>query len=74
MCMLARACSLAYPACNAYAPYCVVICDLSGFTKFFNIILQTARFSENVIEYKIHILNLSTSFVLNISHSKKDLV
>jgi hypothetical protein len=25
-CLCVRACSLAYPACNAYAPYCDVIC------------------------------------------------
>ena len=26
MCMRMRACSLAYPACNSYAPYCDAIC------------------------------------------------
>ena len=25
-----RACSLAYPACNSYTPYCKVICGFSG--------------------------------------------
>ena len=29
----------------------IVICDMSGSTTFFQIILQTARFSGNVIEY-----------------------
>ena len=33
-----RACRLAYPACNAYAPYYVAICGLSGPTTFFAII------------------------------------
>jgi hypothetical protein len=33
--MHVRACSVAYPACNAYAPYCDVICGPSGFTTFF---------------------------------------
>jgi hypothetical protein len=33
-----RACSLAYPACNAYTSYCDVICGPSGFTMFFDII------------------------------------
>ena len=37
VCMRARACSLAYSACNAYTPYWV-ICSMSGFTKFFDII------------------------------------
>ena len=32
VCMRIRACSLAYPACNAYAPYCDVICGPSGST------------------------------------------
>ena len=39
------ACSLAYPARNAYAPYCDVICGPSGSTIFFDIISQTVRFS-----------------------------
>ena len=38
VCAYVRACSLAYPACNLYAPYCVVICSLSGSTTFFDII------------------------------------
>jgi hypothetical protein len=38
-----RACSLAYPTCNTYAPYYVVIYGLSGCTIFFDIILQAAR-------------------------------
>ena len=31
-------CSLSYPACNAHAPYYIVICGLSGSTVFFHII------------------------------------
>jgi hypothetical protein len=34
----AYACSLAYPACNSYAPYCDVTCGSSGSTMFFAII------------------------------------
>jgi hypothetical protein len=36
VCVCVFACNLAYPACNAYAPYCVV-CGLSGSTIFFDI-------------------------------------
>jgi hypothetical protein len=38
VCVGARACSLAYPVCNSYAPYCDIICDSSGSTIFFDII------------------------------------
>jgi hypothetical protein len=38
ICMRIRACNLAYPACNAYAPYCDVICGPSISTTFFDII------------------------------------
>ena len=38
MCMRVRACSLANPACNAYAPYCDVICVPSASTQFLDII------------------------------------
>ena len=33
-----RVCSLPYPACNSYAPYCDVICGPSGSTAFLDII------------------------------------
>jgi hypothetical protein len=36
--MCVRVCSIAYPARNAYAPYCDVICGPSGSTIYFNII------------------------------------
>ena len=36
VCACARACNLAYPACNAYAPYCVVICGFSHSSRFFD--------------------------------------
>jgi hypothetical protein len=38
VCMCMRACSLAYLAYNAHAPYCIVICGLSGSTAYFDII------------------------------------
>jgi hypothetical protein len=38
MCMRVSSCSLAYPACNSYAPYCDVICGPSSSAIFFDII------------------------------------
>ena len=32
-----RACSFSYPTCKAHAPYYIVICVLSGCTKFFDL-------------------------------------
>ena len=43
--------SLSYPACNARAPYYIVICGLFV-PQFSHIISQTAQFSEScIIEY-----------------------
>ena len=36
--MSMHACSVAYPTFKAHAPYCDVICGLSGTTTFFDII------------------------------------
>jgi hypothetical protein len=53
-----RACSLDYPACNSYAPYCDVICGLCGTSKFV-IISWTARFPK---KKKKTLLNLKCVF------------
>jgi hypothetical protein len=42
-------CRLSYPACNAHAPYYIVIRGLSASTRFFHISLSTVHFSEKVV-------------------------
>ena len=52
----------------------ILICDLPGFTIFFNA-SQTVRFSEEkkkVTEYKMRVSIFSTNFVSNVSHSRKN--
>jgi len=49
----------------------IVICGLPVYKIFFHIISKMARLSKKVIEHKICILIFSTTFVRNISHSKK---
>jgi hypothetical protein len=46
VCMCVLAYNIAYPACNAHAPYSILICDFSGRTVFFDIISHAARFLE----------------------------
>jgi hypothetical protein len=54
-----------------------IICGLSGSTTFIDIISQTAWFSEKkkkkVTERKMSILIFSTTFILNISYSTKNI-
>ena len=56
------ACSLTYPACKTQAPY-YVVCGLSGFTTIFDIISQTAPFSDKRFEHKMCVLIFSTNFI-----------
>jgi hypothetical protein len=53
VCMRIRACSLANPACNAYAPYCDVICGPSVSATFFDIVINGAIFGKKVIQHKM---------------------
>jgi hypothetical protein len=58
----ARVCSLAYPAFNAYAPYCDVICCPSGSTMFLDIIINGAVFGKKLLNVKC-VLIFSTTFI-----------
>ena len=62
-----------YPACNAYAPCCDVICGPLWLHHIFRYYLIKLRFSkQEVIEHKMCILIFSTIFVQNISHFRKN--
>ena len=64
VCMRISACSLANPACNAYAPYCDVIRGLPlEFTTFFWIISKTVPFKKKGIQHKMCVCSFSTHFV-----------
>ena len=64
-------CSLKYPVCNAYAPYCVLWpvrrCNISP-----HYFINGTIFGENVIEYEMRVLIFSTGFICNISHFAKN--
>ena len=49
----------------------IVICGPPRFTIFFHTISQKLRFQKKVTEHETCVLILSTTFVWNISHSKK---
>jgi hypothetical protein len=66
-----RTCSLTYPACKALAPYCVVICDLSGSTVFSTLSHKWHDLFKNGAECKMCILIFS-AFVLNFSYSENN--
>jgi hypothetical protein len=53
VCMSMRACSLAYPACNAYTPYCDVIFDPSSSTIF-----------SGISEFRFPVKFLSKTFLI----------
>jgi hypothetical protein len=52
VCVRERACSLAYPACNSYAPYCDVICGPSASITFFDIVTNGTIFEKQLLNIK----------------------
>jgi hypothetical protein len=62
VCMSVRVCSLAYPACNAYTPYCNVICG-PLWLHYFSTFSHKQRDLKNLIEYKICVLSFFTTSV-----------
>ena len=65
-------CSLSYPACDAHALCYIRIYNLSGFAKFFHIVSQTEGFKKKKLFLTQIVVILSTNFVSNISHSKRN--
>ena len=62
-------CSLSYPACNAHAPYCH-LWPAPLYSTFPHYLIKGTIFEKNVTEHKGWVL-ISSTFVWNISHSKK---
>jgi hypothetical protein len=77
VCVCVCACGLSYPACNAHAPYSIVICGLTAVPCFIfsQIISQTAWFSggKKVTAQEVCVLIFSTTCVWNVSHFTKNL-
>ena len=77
VCMPVRAYSLVYPACNAHAPYCDVICGPSDSATFFDYLINGTIFEKKVIGPKMCLLILSTTFsktFLILRRIKRDIV
>ena len=64
--------SLSYPARNAHAPYCH-LWPAPLYKVFPHYLINGTIFEKKNTEYKMCVLIFSTTFVWNISHSKKNL-
>jgi len=63
-------CGLSYPACNAHASYCHPW-PAPLYNTFPDYLTNSMIFKKKITEHKICVLIFSTTFVQNISHSKK---
>ena len=70
-CGFASACNLSYPACQAHARYYNHLWPF-WFHHIFWHYLINGEIRRKITEYKMYILIFSTTFVWNISHSKKN--
>ena len=55
----------------------IVVCGLSGSTKFFQVISPTARFSENITEHKVGILSslqFTSATFLVLRRNERDMI
>jgi hypothetical protein len=59
---------LSYPA----SPYYIVMCGLPDSTIFFHIMSSHIRHGEKINDHTVWATILSTSFVRNISHAKRN--
>ena len=70
-------CSLLYPARNVHAPYYIVMCGLSGYTKLFNVMSKTANVSEKLLDIKcvfsFSLQILSETFLI-LRKSERDII
>jgi hypothetical protein len=64
-------CCLSYPACNAHAPYYIVICGLSGSTIFSHSLINSTTFRKRILTIKSVCL-FSLQLLTNISQSAKN--
>jgi hypothetical protein len=64
-----RACSLAYPTCNAHAPYCLISVAATYFSTLSH--KRHDFWKKKLLNMKC-VLIFSTAFIWNISHSKKN--
>ena len=64
-------CSLRCPACNTHMPY-YLVWSTSISNIFFTLSHKRQNFRKKVTEHKMCVLIFSTTFVRNISHSRKE--
>jgi hypothetical protein len=68
-------CSLSYPACEAHAPYYIIICGLytSTIHSFLHYLIKGTIFVKMLMHIIKPVLIFSTTSTWNISHSKDEI-